>query len=201
MTTQPRATRSPRPVDDETRALVAEAHSRGLGRNAIARELGVPAATVSAICHAAGLSFDREQTALALRARQIDLAAERATIKAMLLLRARDALEAIDAPALVYSFGGKDNTYAERLLDAPPVTDQRNLMTIAGIALTRYADLDRVDTGATGTAEAVGMVDRMHAALTVAVEALHDRGDLPDPTRTPDQIDDDEQPETEQADA
>lgn len=110
----------------------------------------------------------------------------------MLLVRARDALEAMDAPALVYSFGGKDNTYAERLLDAPPVGDQRNLMTIAGIALTRYADLDRVDAGATTTADAVGMVDRMHAALTVAVEALAERGDLPDPTATPGQVDDDQ---------
>jgi hypothetical protein len=33
------------------------------------------------------------------------------------------------------------------------------------------------------------MVDRMHAALTVAVEALAERGDLPDPTATPDQAD------------
>ena len=182
--------RAPRPVTDETRAEVARLHADGLGRNAIARALDVPAATVSGIARALGLEFDREQTALALRARQIDLAAERATIKSMLLVRARDALEALDAPALVYSFGGKDNTYAERVLDAPPVADQRNLMTIAGIALTRYADLDRVDNGATGTAEAVGMLDRLSSALTVAVESMTADGDLPDPTRTPDQADD-----------
>lgn len=184
--------RAPRPVTDETRARVAELHGQGLGRNAIARELDLPAATVSGIARTLGLEFDRSSTALALRARQLDLAAERQQVKAMLLVRARDALEAMDAPALVYSFGGKDNTYAERLLDAPPVGDQRNLMTIAGIALTRYADLDRVDAGATTTAEAVGMVDRMHAALTVAVEALAERGDLPDPTATPGQVDDDQ---------
>ena len=182
--------RAPRPVTDETRAEVGRLHADGLGRNAIARALDVPAATVSGIARALGLEFDREQTALALRARQIDLAAERATIKSMLLVRARDALEALDAPALVYSFGGKDNTYAERVLDAPPVADQRNLMTIAGIALTRYADLDRVDNGATGTAEAVGMLDRLSSALTVAVESMTADGDLPDPTRTPDQADD-----------
>jgi len=191
MSSTPKASRAPRPVNDETRALVAAAHARGLGRNAIAREVGVPAATVSSICKAAGLSFDREQTALALRARQIDLAAERQAVKSMLMVRARDALEAMDAPALVYSFGGRDNTYSERLLDAPPVGDQRNLMTIAGIALTRYADLDRVDNGATGTAEAVGMLDRLSSALTVAVDSMTAAGDLPDPTRTPDQADDD----------
>jgi hypothetical protein len=162
----------------------------GAGRNAIARALDLSAASVSRIVHEAGLDFDREQTALAVRARQIDLAAERQTVKSMLMVRAREALEAIDAPALVYSFGGKDNTYAERLLDAPPVSDQRNLMTIAGIALTRYADLDRVDNGATGTAEAVGMLDRLSSALTVAVESMTADGDLPDPTRTPDQADD-----------
>lgn len=189
MSTNRKPSRAPRPVTDETRARVAELHAQGLGRNAIARELDIPAATVTGIARTLGLEFDRSATALAVRARQIDLAAERTTVKAMLLVRARDALEAMDAPSLVYSFGGKDNTYAERLLDAPPVADQRNLMTIAGIALTRYADLDRVDTGASNTADAVGMVDRMHAALTVAVEALAERGDLPDPTATPDQAD------------
>jgi len=190
MTTNRKPARAPRPVTDETRAQVVAMHGDGAGRNAIARALDLSAATVSRIVHDAGLTFDREQTALALRARQIDLAAERATIKSMLLVRARDALEALDAPALVYSFGGKDNTYAERLLDAPPVTDQRNLMTIAGIALTRYADLDRVDNGATSTADAVGMLDRLSSALTVAVDSMTADGDLPDPTRTPDQADD-----------
>lgn len=190
MSTNRKPARAPRPVTDETRAQVVAMHGDGAGRNAIARALDLSAATVSRIVHDAGLAFDREQTALALRARQIDLAAERATIKSMLLVRARDALEALDAPALVYSFGGKDNTYAERLLDAPPVTDQRNLMTIAGIALTRYADLDRVDNGATSTADAVGMLDRLSSALTVAVDSMTADGDLPDPTRTPDQADD-----------
>lgn len=182
----PPPSRTPQPVTAETRAQVAALHAEGLGRNEIARRIGVSGATVTNIARDLELSFDRSATALAVRARQIDLADERQSIKAMLLVRGREALEAMDAPALVYSFGGRDNTYSERLLDAPPVGDQRNLMTIAAIALQRFADLDRVDQGLTGTGEAVGMLERLRDGLTVAVESLGVAGTEHDPTITPD---------------
>jgi uncharacterized protein YidB (DUF937 family) len=35
------------------------------------------------------------------------------------------------------------------------------------------------------------MLDRLSSALTVAVDSMTAAGDLPDPTRTPDQADDD----------
>lgn len=178
---------APRPVDDEKRAEVKRLHGAGLGRNQIARELGISGSTVTKIAKGFDppLEFDRSATVLALAAVRIDHAAERATLKGMLLVRAREALEAMDSPHVVYSFGGKDNTYNERLLDAPPVGDQRNLMTIAAIAIQRHADLERVDQNGGDLAGAVGMVGALHEALGLAAAALSSTGDLPDPTITP----------------
>lgn len=177
----------PRPVVDETRAEVKRLHGAGLGRNQIARELGIAGATVSKLAKSfePPLEFDRAATALALAAVRIDHAAERSTLKSMLLVRAREALEAMDTPHLVFSFGGKDNTYSQRLLDVPPVGDQRNLMTIAAIAIQRHADLERVDQNGGDLAGAVGMVGALHEALGLAAAALSSTGDLPDPTITP----------------
>jgi len=45
----------------------------------------------------------------------------------------------------VYAFGGRDNDYNERLLDRPPTTDIRNLMTSFGIALDKHLKLDDHD--------------------------------------------------------
>lgn len=184
--------RRPRPVTDETRADVARLHGEGLGRNAIARELGISGASVTKIAQAFDppLLFDRHATALATQAAQIDMGAERADIARMLLVRARESLEAISAPAVVFSFGGKDNTYAERLLDAPPVADQQRHMTIAAIALQRHTDLVKVDAGRDAE-EARGMVGRLRDSLDVLLEQSDAAGlVLPDPTKI-DTLDDD----------
>jgi len=181
---------APRPVTDETRSEVRRLHGLGFGRNQIARELSIGAATVSNIAKAEDppLEFDRTATALAVEAHRIDLAASRAQLSAMLLVRAREALEAMDAPAVVFSFGGKDNTYSERLLDAPPVGDQRNQMTIAAIALQRHADLERIDSDGGNLPGALGMVGEMHESLGAIYRSLAAAGEMPDPTETPDRM-------------
>lgn len=179
--------RAPRPVTDETRSEVRRLHSLGFGRNQIARELSIGAATVSNIAKAEDppLEFDRSATALAVEAHRIDLAAERSALSAMLLVRARGALEAMDGPALVFSFGGKDNTYSERLMDTPPVGDQRNHMTIAAIALQRHAELERINNDGGNLPAALGMVGGMHEAMGAIYKTLSEAGTLPDPTETP----------------
>lgn len=191
MSTEPTQTkrRAARPVGDETRAEVKRLHAAGLGRNQIARELKIAAASVTKAARSFDppLEFDRTATALAVAAARVDSAAERETLKAMLLVRAREALEAMDAPALVFSFGGKDNTYAEHYLDAPPVADQRNYMTIAAIALQRHADLVKAETGPGDLPAALGMVGLLHKGLGLALDGMAEAGELVDPTETPEQ--------------
>lgn len=170
---QIRKGRRPRPVTDEMRAEVAVLHGEGFSRNEIARRLDCSATTVTNIAraHVPPLEFDRAMTALAVEAHRIDLAATRAELQRKLLVRAGEALEAMDQPALVFSFGGKDNDYNERVIDAPTTADQRNLMTIAGIALQRESDLRRVDT-TSGVEEGVSLLDSLSTGLAAAADAL-----------------------------
>jgi hypothetical protein len=57
----------------------------GRPRNDIARELGIGAGTVSRICSAAGVSFERLMTKSATVAKQADQAARRASLAGSLL--------------------------------------------------------------------------------------------------------------------
>lgn len=126
-----------RPVDEETRKQVVVAHGEGKSRNAIAKEFGIAGQTVTRICAEAGLSFDRTQTTLAVRARSVDLADARLLLAQKMVVAAQDALDDLDAPYLVFNFGGKDNTFEEHLLDGPPEEVRRSIMTTAGIAFDK----------------------------------------------------------------
>jgi hypothetical protein len=90
------------------------------------------------------------------------LAARRARISERLVEAAERALDDMNAPAVIYNFGGKDNTYAERPVSRPPVADQRQLATIAAIALDKHRMLDQYDAQQ-GMASAVDdwLLDRL----------------------------------------
>lgn len=179
--------RRPRPVTPELRAQVAEAHGRGLGRNAIAREVGCSSATVTKIAREAGLSFDRSETELATRARLIDLAEHRAVLARSFQLRAQELLEAMEGAVVIGNFGGRDNTWNETLLDEPTIEGKKALVTAAATAARAASELVRADLASTSTAEATGMVDALEKGLRGFADALAARGELPDPTETPDQ--------------
>lgn len=74
-----------------------------------------------------------------------DNAARRAAIAKRLLDVAERAIDDMGAPAKIYNFGGKDNTYNEREVPRPPTGDQRNLATVAAIALDKHKMLDGYD--------------------------------------------------------
>ncbi|MGA5198151.1 hypothetical protein [Streptomyces exfoliatus] len=59
---------------------VRELHAQGLGRNAIARQIGRSPLTVAVIADRLQLSFDRTHTAVAAEARKGDAKARRAAI-------------------------------------------------------------------------------------------------------------------------
>jgi hypothetical protein len=169
--------RRPRPVTDQTRADVERLFAAGLGRNEIARELEISAGTVSKVAKSLGLLFNREQTALAVAARQVDLAEMRARLEKKLLVRADEALEAMDQPYLLGSFGGKENVWNETLLDEAPVEVKRNLMTIAGIGVQRAAELGRRTTAGEQLGVAESLADSIDAAL---IEWARQQVDLSD---------------------
>ena len=161
----PDLARGPRPVTDETRAEIRRLHAEGFGRNEIARRLHISGASVTKYAQSAGLVFDHSMTALATAAAQIDLHAYRAQLERKLLIRAGEALERMDQPYLLGSFGGKDNVWNETLLDEAPVEVQRNLITIAGIAVQRAADLGRRTTAGEQLGVAESLADSIDGAL------------------------------------
>ena len=69
-------------ITDEQRQQVLRLAREGtLSRNQIAKDVGVSAGSVTNICKAAGVSFDRTATEVAVRSRKADLAARRAELQ------------------------------------------------------------------------------------------------------------------------
>ena len=133
------------PVTDQERERVKQLHAEGLGRNAIAAELGRPTGTVTNIARQLGLDFDRTATEAAVKARKIDLAEKRGLLREKFLNRADELLNRAAEPYLVHNFGGKDNTYAEHQLDLPPAAEARNLTQAAATAATAEIRISQAD--------------------------------------------------------
>lgn len=137
------------------RARLAELHAEGLSLNECARRLGWSPSTISVHSVKMDLSWDRALTREATEARVIDLAAVRARLAEKFAEAAEHLLDQIYEPALVFNFGGKDNTYEEHKLPKPPVQDIRGLVQAAGTASTKSMELSKFtasagDTGAVG---------------------------------------------------
>lgn len=132
---------TPRPVTAAERERVRQLRAAGKGRNEIARDLDRPAGTITTIARGLGLSFDRAATAAATQARQDDLAALRTQLAYDLTTDAMKLRAQLWQPAIIYNFGGKDNTYEERSVPEPPTGDKRNLMLTAGAAIDRSLKL------------------------------------------------------------
>lgn len=143
------------PITDAERQRVIDLIGAGTARNEIARQVGISAGSVTNIAKAAGLSFDRTASAVAVEARKVDLASLRAELAHTLLVKAKDLIADLDKPFLAFNFGGKDNTYEEHELQRPPTGDIRNLMQSAGIAMQRSMDLSKFDADPNDGAAAV----------------------------------------------
>ncbi|WP_052961446.1 MULTISPECIES: winged helix-turn-helix domain-containing protein [unclassified Leucobacter] len=154
---------------DPNRARLRELHSRELSASAIARELGVSKSTISRWAKDEGLAFDRKRTADATAAKSIDLAAGRQRLAEKMLQRAEEALDSLGKPYKVFSFGGRDNTYAEHELTKPPIEVQRNALTMAGIAFDKLSRVVERDPDVTGAESAVRA---LQAGLDAAAAAL-----------------------------
>jgi hypothetical protein len=139
-------------VTDQERERVRELHAQGFGRNQIAIELGRSAGTVTTIAKQLGLSFDRSETAAATEAKVQDAKAIRAQLAIDLLSDARRLREQLWQPALVYSFGGRDNTYAETWQDKPDFASQLKIVQAAKAALDGVLRIEAHDADTQGLA-------------------------------------------------
>lgn len=144
----------PRIPDDRRQAILADIQA-GKPRNAIAREHGVAASTVSRIAEESGVdeAFDRTKTENATRARQIDTKALRAAISADLLVDAARLRERAWSPYTVpMSIGGKEGGIELVTTELPPLSEVRNAYTSVGIVLDKHLRLEQHDSDTQGLA-------------------------------------------------
>jgi len=170
-------------TDDESRRL-RELHADGRSLNAIAKELGRSTDTISRWADKLELSFDRGATAKAAQAKHIDNKARRAILEERLLVKSEEMLDQLDEPALVYSFGGADNRYAEHILDKPDPVAQKHIIQALSTALNTANKLHELNSGH----DAEGVVSTLaevHAAITAMVDEYPDEP----PTPTDEELD------------
>lgn len=75
----------PAPIPEQQRENVLDLARAGHSRNEVARLSGISPASVTRICSAAGVSFDRSSTAIAVQARVIDMKHARGLLASGLL--------------------------------------------------------------------------------------------------------------------
>lgn len=158
---------APKPLTAAERDRIAALHAEGATCTAIARDLGRSKSTVAKAAKAAGLTFNAERTTPATENRVAANRAKRAALETRFLDEAGKLLDQLGQPHLVFSFGGRDNTYAEHLLDAPDVAAKRALMSAAGTAVDKALKLADADKAGNGAEAGKSMVGALFAALAV----------------------------------
>jgi transposase-like protein len=163
----------PRIPDDKRAAILADVRAGHKGRNQVARDHGVALSTVTKLAKEAGVTdaFDRAQTKNATAAAIVDNKAMRVLAAQRLIVKAHELLDQMDQPHTVFNFGGKDNTYEERLLPKPPTGDLRNLMVTAATAIDKHLVLERHD------ANDPGAMGSLLGTLLDGLQARHGTGD------------------------
>jgi hypothetical protein len=145
--------KQPAPLTEAEKAEILRRHAAGETRNGIAREMGRSQQAVSKTVANAGGSFARAvEVQAATEARRIDLEERRVDLAHQLHLHAERLLTQLDKPALVYNFGGKDNTYEEHTLPEPSFGDKRTIIGAAGIAIDKSLKLVPPKTDTEGLA-------------------------------------------------
>jgi hypothetical protein len=159
------------PITDDQRQRIIDLHGKGVSRNDIARQTGVSAGTVTNVCKANDLTFDRSATKDATRARVEDNKARRAAIVSRLYTRSERILDRLEASTFMVRMMGPNGS--EKVYDEePPAEAERSLATSIGIYLDKAAKLEDYDRSAADTASgAVSVIDKLMAGFTKAYEA------------------------------
>lgn len=120
---------------DSDSEWLTELHAAGKSLHSISKDMGRSKDTVSRYAKELGLSFNRSATAKAAEAVHVDNKAKRATLESRLLDEAAKMLDQMWQPAIVYSFGGSENTYEEHELERPDFAAQKAIVQTASTAI------------------------------------------------------------------
>ncbi|WP_425829318.1 hypothetical protein [Streptomyces fractus] len=137
------------PVSDADREQVRRLHAQGLTRNAVARQIGRSASTVTKIAKAEGLRFDggARMTGAATEARRQDLAAVRTEAQHRLYTRALANLARVEASHYVRVELLPTGQTVDVVSDDPPAHDERHHAQAIASYLATAQRLAEVDAG------------------------------------------------------
>jgi hypothetical protein len=164
-----------RRVTEDDYELFRELYSQNLGRNEIARQMGIPPATVTLIARRQGVRFDTTQTELAVEHLRQEAAAARARLSLKMTRMAESLLEQVYEPVMIGNFGGRNNTWSSVELDQPTDVAKRNLVQSAGVLLDRAIKLEEFDSH-TGDDQVIGMLDGLELVIRQAAKELEADG-------------------------
>lgn len=138
--------RTPVTWTDEEEEQLKQLNAQGVGRNEAARRLGKSVSAVYRASNRLGLNWNRERTAMAVAAFQEDMKERRAQLASDLLDDAERMRAQLFEAYMVYSFGGRDNTFASETLEEMPPSEKRALMNAIGTALDKSLRLSEFDS-------------------------------------------------------
>lgn len=144
------------PVSQEERERIVAALRANPNAYAAAKQFGRARSTILGIAKTEGIDLDRSATKSATEARRAEAAASRARLAELILDDVHRLREQLWKPCIVYSFGGKENTYNEHELDRPDFRGQQAIMTSVGIGVDKLVALERIDSTSEG--EARGLI-------------------------------------------
>lgn len=135
----------PAPLPESVRQQVRDLLPSGKSCRKIAQEAGISPASVSKIAREVGHRFEQQHAAHAREVRSAYCAAARADFAARLFGDLERLRGQLFAETVQFSFGGRDNDYAEHTTDRPTVQQQRDLMVAISNGVKSLLDIDRHD--------------------------------------------------------
>jgi len=148
-------------LSDAERQKIIDLLPSGKSCRTIAKQTGCSRNTVSRIAQSVGHEWGRHNLARAQEAQKAYGAEWRAEFAKRLAERCEALLADFDGEYLVYNFGGRENTYSEHLLEAPPTEVKERTMKAIRLGLQTVLDIDRHDR----PDDSMAVVDEWLAAL------------------------------------
>lgn len=144
----------------------------GLSLTQISKKTGVSRNTCKKYAEVVGVDYgaNRNPGLVAATAnRALDLKARRQALAIRLLDEADDLLDSLHKEHLAFSFGGKDNDYAEKIIPKPPAADKKHIVGAATMLMQKHLEYIKHDSD-NGAGEAVSLISRIVDSLGIPAE-------------------------------
>lgn len=146
-------------ITSEIRSQVLAGLEAGKRNGQIARELGISTSSVGNIARENGFPRAEQIGKVTLDVLRANQQVQRARISQQFLDASERLIgESQQENVKVWSFGGKDNTYNEHVVNRRPPFDQKTLLTAAAICLDKHLVIARHDNPDDGASKAASLL-------------------------------------------